>query len=92
MAIVDAALRGWSTEDIEFVEVNDLEGARNCAVGKQSGCLFLGKVHDESVTWNRGSFVESECGKRRGRLLSSAFMMNALNNIAELVRRILECR
>lgn len=43
MAIVDASLRGWSTQDIEFVKVNDLAGAREALAASEADIFFWEK-------------------------------------------------
>jgi len=40
MAMVDAAERGWPTENLRFVQVNDLKGARKSLAARQSDIFF----------------------------------------------------
>lgn len=55
IAIVDAAERGWATDDMEFVVVNDLEGARrSLATGEAD--VFLWERHMTQPLVDSGEF------------------------------------
>ncbi len=52
IAIVDAALRGWPTDNIKFVEVRDLEGARKALAAGNADMFFWEKYMTKPLVDN----------------------------------------
>ena len=89
MAIVDASLRGWSTEDLQFVPVHSLDGAREAFSADEADAFFWEK-------YTSNPFVESGEFRRIGERETPwpAFVVcvrkDCLDQYRQPVKRVLE--
>lgn len=89
MAIVDASLRGWSTEDLKFVRVNNLQGARDALASNEADIFFWEKYTTNPYVVN-GEFRRIGIRETPWPAFVVCVHDDCLNEHEVLVKRILD--